>query len=308
MDKLEFEAAGLEITVRAPTGTLRIIAVPLAAVDTGPGLDAELRDSHAAKGKSTVHDDGSLSASADEASTAVSDIEASTAPIPTGEAFRLARIQADILSALTPNSCCRAQYLAKAAGIPQGRLAPAMKTLVSAGLVEYGRFGTRSYGILLRAGLEHPQYDRDAPKAPVADLETDFGVVKLRFLQILKHLGTGCTNDIRAGLPSGYFGYSTVTAGNFTGQLKHSGYIEEIWPPFDRHATYRLTPMGEAFLRAITPYVSPPDPAALAAAKECRDRREEQRALLRGCADEPLIDYREVRKLPQPGEEGDEDA
>ncbi len=98
-----------------------------------------------------------------------------------------------LLSALSPENLCRAAELSLIALSSNARLVDHLEQLSALGLITKFKLGHHIYVGITSQGITHPQYDRAAPKCRPADLLTDFGEARVKFVQNLQLLGSART-------------------------------------------------------------------------------------------------------------------
>ena len=149
-----------------------------------------------------------------------------------------------LLSALAPETLSRTSDVAAAALLSSTKMADYVEQLSAKGLVITFKLGQHQYVGITPRGLQYPQYDRDSPKAPVADITADFGEVRIRYIEILSVLGTARTIDLTYAMPKGYFADTPQKSGQIIRRLEMAGIIEEAEAEEGRHPKYRLTDNG----------------------------------------------------------------
>jgi DNA-binding MarR family transcriptional regulator len=196
-----------------------------------------------------------------------------------------------LLSALLPETLCHASTVGLLINCVVGPLLDYLEQLSAKGLTVTFKMGQRRYVGITPRGLQHPQYDRNAVKAPAADIVKDFGEVRVRFVQMLQVLGSARTIDLTFALPKGYFDDRARKSGQIIQQLEMSNLIEEAaGNEKGKQPFYRLSEKGD-FVAGILSRVRQPEPAD-ALSKIITDRRaayiEGLRAVQTGGREAPL--------------------
>jgi DNA-binding MarR family transcriptional regulator len=150
------------------------------------------------------------------------------------------------LSALAPETLSRVSDVALVAASAVSRATPWVEQLSAQGLVIEFKLGARRYVGITPRGLQHPQYDHTSSKASLANIVSDFGETRVRYIEHLKALGTARTIDLTYTMPEGS-GYS----GQIIQGLEAAGIIENIQTEKGRRPIYRLTSDEGEFIAGI---------------------------------------------------------
>jgi DNA-binding transcriptional ArsR family regulator len=121
------------------------------------------------------------------------------------------------------------------------------------------KLGQHTYVGITPRGLTHPQYDSAAPKCEAADLLSDFGEARVKFVQYLEILGPARTVDLTYAMPKGYFDGRAVGSGQIIQGLEHAGIVRKTEAEEGRHPLYALT-AGGRFVSGIFARVNPLPP------------------------------------------------
>jgi DNA-binding MarR family transcriptional regulator len=136
-------------------------------------------------------------------------------------------------------------------------LVPWFAQLSAQGLVSMFKLTQHQYVALTPRGFSHPQYDIQATKAPAADIVSDIGERRVRFLQVISVIGPLRTIDITYALPEGYFDDVEYSSGQIVQRLIRANLIELVSRGSKKASAYQLTSKG-TFTTAILNRVLPP--------------------------------------------------
>jgi predicted transcriptional regulator len=132
------------------------------------------------------------------------------------------------------------------------RTTRSLKRLATQGLVVVFELGRYRYVSITAKGLQHPQYDPTCPKAPAADIVSDFGQARVWYLQFLLNLGSAKSRDLAALMPTGYFHNETWKSGQIIQRLQLEDLIEEVATDQRKHPRYRLTKKGQLMAEMLS--------------------------------------------------------
>jgi DNA-binding HxlR family transcriptional regulator len=161
-----------------------------------------------------------------------------------------------LLSALSPDSLCRAAELSLIALSSNAMLVDHLEQLSALRLITKFTLGHHTYVGITSRGITHPQYDRAAPKCRPADLLADFGEARVKFVQNLQVLGSARTVDLTYAMPKGYFDGKPQGSGQIIQALERAGIVQKV-EAGSRRPRYSLTDKGR-FLSGVFARVSSP--------------------------------------------------
>jgi DNA-binding transcriptional ArsR family regulator len=155
-----------------------------------------------------------------------------------------------VLSSLQPETLVRATDVSHTALVPHAKVADYIEALGAQGLITSFKMGKHRYVSITPRGLQHPQFEKSAIKAAAADVVSDFGEVRVRFLEIIAAIGPVRTIDITYAMPQQLMEEASVSSGRIIQRLTVSGLTEKCEAEEGRHPLYKLTEYG-SFVAAM---------------------------------------------------------
>jgi DNA-binding HxlR family transcriptional regulator len=186
----------------------------------------------------------------------LSDMHRSAAIVRRNPKFHVSR--ARLLSALSPDVLARASDVAAAAAQPFATIGEYIKQLAAGGFILGFKLGRHRYVVITPRGIQHPQYDKYAPKAAPADIVADLGETRIRFIELLSVLSAAATLELTYAMPTGYFDSAAQKASQIVQRLERAGIVEEVRAAPGEHPKYRLTELGHFVASVIRRTRIPP--------------------------------------------------
>jgi DNA-binding MarR family transcriptional regulator len=186
----------------------------------------------------------------------LSDMDRSAALVGRNPKFHASR--ARLLSALSPDVLARASDVAAAAAQPFAAIGEYINQLAVGGFAVGFKLGRHRYVAITPKGMQHPQYDKEAPKAPQADIVADLGETRIRFIELLSVLAVAATAELTHAMPTGYFDHARQKPGQIVQRLRLAGIVEEARAAPGRQPKYRLTELGRFVASIIRRTRAPP--------------------------------------------------